>query len=302
MDGRAVLRYDAGMFPWVDYGGRFSPLRAVVFAALFAPALYVAVAYNMDWLGARPWTEAIHQIGLWTIRYIFLALAISPARRILNWRRLIEVRRMVGVAAFWYVLVHFSLYVIDEAFDLPKVASEIVLRIYLTIGFTALIGLGVLAATSTDGMVRRLGRRWQKLHRLVYVIAILAILHFFLQSKSDVWEPIWMAGLYLWLMGWRLLDRAAPRGRSAPLWQIAALDIAASVLTAFGEAVYYWIGVGAPFVRVLEANFSTDIGVRPSWIVLGVSSAVTLAAAVRRLSGPARPSPARNRASAARGA
>jgi sulfoxide reductase heme-binding subunit YedZ len=296
------MGYDKHMFPWIDYGGRFSPLRAVVFATLFMPALYVAVAYNLDWLGARPWTEAIHQIGLWTIRFIFLALAISPARRILNWPRLIEVRRMVGVAACAYVLVHFSLYVIDEAFDLGKVASEVVLRIYLTIGFTALTGLCVLAATSTDGMVRRLGRRWQKLHRLVYVIALLAVIHFFIQSKADVWEPIWMAGLYLWLMGWRVLDRMAPRGRTAPLWQVAGLGVAASVLTGLFEAVYYWIGMHAPFMRVVEANFSTDIGVRPSWVVLGVSAVVTLAGAVRRLSGPARPSPARNRASAARGA
>jgi methionine sulfoxide reductase heme-binding subunit len=302
IEAARVLRYDKGMFPWVDYGGRFSPLRAVVFAALFTPALYVAFAYNMNWLGARPWTEAIHQIGLWTIRYIFLALAISPARRILNWPRLIEVRRMIGVAAFCYVAVHFSLYVIDEAFDLAKVASEVVLRIYLTIGFTALVGLGTLAATSTDGMVRRLGRRWQRLHRLVYLIALLAIIHFFMQSKADVWEPIWMAGLYLWLMGWRALDRIAPRGQSAPLWQIAALCVAAAAMTALGEAIYYWIAVGAPMLRVLEANFTMSIGVRPSWVVLAVSCLMTLAGAVRRLSGPAGPSPERNRASAARGA
>lgn len=297
-----VLRYDGPMFPWIDYGGRFSSLRAVAFAALFAPALYVAIAYNLDWLGARPWTEAIHQIGLWTIRLIFLALAISPARQILNWPRLIEVRRMVGIAACAYVLVHFSLYVIDEAFDLETVALEVVRRIYLTIGFTALVGLCVLAATSTDGMVRRLGRRWQKLHRLVYVIAILAIIHFFMQSKSDVWEPIWMAGLYLWLMGWRGLDRMAPRGKSAPLWQVAALSLAAAAITGLGEAFYYWIGAGAPFLRVLAANFDTSIGVRPSWVVLGVSAFLTLAGVVRRLIGPTRPSPSRNRASAARGA
>ena len=157
---------------------------------------------------------------------------------------------MVGVAAFCYVLVHFSLYVIDEAFDLGKVASEVVLRIYLTIGFTALIGLGTLAATSNDGMVRRLGRRWQRLHRLVYVIAVLAIIHFFMQSKADVWEPIWMAGLYLWLMGWRVLDGWRRAAGSAPLWQVAALSVAAAVMTGLGEAVYYWIGMGAPFLRV----------------------------------------------------
>jgi methionine sulfoxide reductase heme-binding subunit len=226
---------------------------------------------------------------------------VSPARKLLAWPRLIEVRRMIGVAACAYVLTHFSLYVADEAFDLGTVASEVVRRIYLTIGFTALMGLCVLAATSTDGMVRRLGRRWQKLHRIVYLIAILAIIHFFMQSKADVWEPIWMAGLYGWLMGWRLLDHRTPRARGVPLWQVALLGVAASVVTALGEAIYYNVMMHAPFLRVIEANWMTAIGVRPSWVVLGVTTVVTLLAAIRRISPPSA-SPARSRASAARGA
>jgi methionine sulfoxide reductase heme-binding subunit len=298
-----AMRYDRRMFPWVDYGGRFSPLKAAVFGALFLPGLYVALGLALHWLGARPVNEAIHQCGLWTIRLIFIALVISPARRILNWPRLIEVRRMLGVAAFCYIVAHFCLYVVDEAFDLPAVASEIVLRIYLTIGFTALLGLAVLAATSTDGWVKRLGgRRWQRLHRIVYGIGVLAIIHFFIQSKADVWEPIWMAGLYGWLMGWRVLDWAAPRGRTATLWQVGALSLAAAAVTGLGEALYFKIMMGAPFGRVLETNFSTALGVRPSWIVLGASCAMTLAGAVRRVKGPRAPSPARSRASAARGA
>ena len=209
---------------------------------------------------------------------------------------------MIGVAACCYVLVHFSLYVIDEAFELGTVASEIVLRIYLTIGFTALLGLCVLASTSNDGMVRRLGRRWQKLHYLVYPIALIAIVHYYIQSKADIWEPFWMSGLFFWLMGWRVLDRLAPRGRTSKLWQVAALSVTAAVLTGLGEAVYYTIARHAPFWRLVEANFSTQIGVRPAWIVLGVSLLLTVAGWLRRLSGPSRPSPARSRASAARGA
>jgi methionine sulfoxide reductase heme-binding subunit len=290
------------MYPWIDYRGQFSPMRALVLAALFVPGLYVAAGLYFDWLGSRPLTEAIHQLGLWTIRLICIALAISPARRILNWPRLIEVRRMVGVAACCYVLVHFTFYVIDEAYDLGTVATEIVYRIYLTIGFTALTGLAVLAATSTDGMMRRLGRRWQKLHRVVYGIAVLACIHYFIQSKADVWEPIWICGFFAWLMGWRLLDRATPRGRAIPVWQLALLSVGVAVLTGLGEAVYFWLAMGAPFLRVVEANFSTDIGIRPSWIVLGAALLVTLAAAIRRFIGPGAASPARNRASAARGA
>jgi methionine sulfoxide reductase heme-binding subunit len=288
------------MYPWIDYRGQFSPLRAVVFAALFLPGLYTGVLLWLGMLGARPLTEAIHNLGFWTIRLIFLALAVSPARRILGWPRLIEVRRMIGVAACCYVLLHFFLYIADEAFALGTVASEIVLRIYLTIGFTALIGLATLAATSTDGMVRALKARWQKLHNVVYLIAILAIIHFFMQSKADVWEPTWMAGLYGWLMGWRILDRWTKRGQAMPLWRLAALGLAAAVLTAFGEAVYWWFMRGVPVMRVIDSNFTTALGVRPSWIVLGVGLAAVLAAAGRRLI-PS-PSPARSRASAARGA
>ncbi len=287
------------MYPWIDYGGRFSPLRAAVFAALFLPFLYTAVLFPLGWLGARPVTEAIHNIGLWTIRLIFIALAITPARQILDWRRLIEVRRMVGVAACAYILVHFLMYCADETWDFGTVASEIVLRIYLTIGFTALLGLCVLAATSSDGMVRRLGRRWQKLHTIVYGIAVLALVHFFIQSKADVWEPTWMAGLYLWLMGWRVIDRWTKRGQAMPLWRLAALGLAAGALTALGEAAYWWWMRGVPVLRVLDSNFTTGLGVRPSWVVLGAGLGVVLLAAARRLI-PS-PSPARSRASAARG-
>lgn len=136
------------MYPWHDYGGRVSPLKLAVFLALFVPAGWVVLAYACGLLGARPLNEAIHQLGLWTIRLIFLALAVTPLRQILQWPRLLVVRRMIGVAAFAYVLMHFSLYVVSQAFDLGKVASEIALRIYLTIGFTALLSLAALAATA----------------------------------------------------------------------------------------------------------------------------------------------------------
>src|SRR5262249_42153169 len=104
------------------------------------------LAFPMGWLGARPTNEAIHQIGRWTLRLIVIALAITPLRAILQWSRLILVRRMVGVAACAYALFHLTLYTADQMFDLAKVASEIISRIYLTIGFAALLGLAALAA------------------------------------------------------------------------------------------------------------------------------------------------------------
>lgn len=276
-------------YPWNDYSRRLSPLKLVVFIALFLPAIWVLVAYPRGWLGARPTTEAIHQIGLWTIRFIFIALAITPLRSIVQWQRLILVRRMVGVAAFAYGVFHLLLYTADEAFDLGKVASEIVLRIYLTIGFVALLGLAVLAATSTDAMVRRLGRRWYTLHRIVYVIALLAVIHYWLQSKLEVWEPTIMAGLYVWLMGYRLLaSRLAVRGRLPLIW-IGALGIAAAVVTAAGEATYFHFAYHAPVWRVVSANWSLMIGVRPAAVVLGLGAAVTLAGVLRGLIATTRP-------------
>ena len=115
---------------------------------------------------------------------------------------------MVGVAAFAYALAHLSLYVVDQSYDLFHVASEIVLRFYLTIGFAALIGLATLAATSTDAMIRRLGApNWNRLHKLVYLIAPLALLHFFLQAKANVAEPAMMTGLFFLLMLARFFTR-----------------------------------------------------------------------------------------------
>jgi sulfoxide reductase heme-binding subunit YedZ len=262
--------------PWFDYGGRFSPLKTAVFVALFIPAIWTAVSFQLDRLGARPLTEAIHQFGDWTIRLIFISLVISPARVVLQWPRLLDVRRMVGVAACIYVLIHISLYTADEAFDLGTVASEIVLRIYLTIGFTALTGLCVLAVTSTDGWQRRLGaRRWQSLHRIIYGIGVLAVIHFCMQSKLDEWEPTVMAGIFLWLMACRVVSWRLGRGK-LPLWSAAGLSIAASILTAIGEAGYFWLAMGAPFVLVLQANLSLETGLRPAWVVFVSTFAVVL--------------------------
>ena len=269
-------------FPWNDYGGRLSPLKLAVFVALFVPALYVVIAFPAGRLGARPVTEAIHQIGLWTIRFIFLALAVTPLRDILQWPRLILVRRMLGVTAFAYALFHLLLYTADESFDLARVASEIVLRFYLTIGFVALLGLAALAVTSTDAMIRRLGRRWQHLHRLVYGIALLAVVHYWLQSKLEVWEPTIMAGLYLWLIGYRLLAaRLAVRGRLPLVW-VAALAPAAALLTALGEATYFHFAYHVPMWRVIAVNWSLMTGIRPAPIVLAITAAIAAAGLVRR--------------------
>jgi sulfoxide reductase heme-binding subunit YedZ len=270
------------VLPWNDYGGRLSPLKLVVLVGLLVPAGWVFSAYGFGLLGARPLNEAIHEIGLWTIRLVFLALAITPLRQVLQWPRLILVRRMIGVAAFAYVMIHFTLYAASQKFDLAQVASEIVLRIYLTIGFAALLGLAVLAATSTDAMVRRLGgKRWQLLHRLVYAIGVLAVIHYCFQSKLDLWQPTIMAGLLGWLFGYRvLLWRFGDRGRLGLAW-VGALSLVAGIVTAVGEALYFRLAFHADPLRVFAADFSLRTGIRPALVVLAMGLAVTAAGALR---------------------
>ncbi|MGH6989684.1 MAG: sulfite oxidase heme-binding subunit YedZ, partial [Stellaceae bacterium] len=191
--------------PWLDYAGRWSRLKAPVFVALFIPGLVTLYGFEMGELGARPILEVIHETGLWGIRLLAITLAITPFRQIFAQRRVTLIRRMLGVAAFTYLLTHFSFYIVDENFRLGTVATEIAERFYLTIGFVTLLTLAALAVTSTDAMMRRLKRRWQTLHRLVYVAAILGTIHYFIQSKLNVYEPTWFAGVIGWLLIYRLL-------------------------------------------------------------------------------------------------
>ncbi len=193
-------------------------------------------------LGPRPLIEAIHFVGDWTIYLLLVTLAVTPARRLFDWSKLIQVRRIIGVSALSYILLHFTLYIFDSKFDLVFVASEIVQRIYLLIGFTALLGLVALGVTSTDGMVKRLGAiRWNRLHKLIYFITAAGILHYYMQSKIDVTQPVLMSGFYFWLMGYRIM---AKRGYKEGFVPLLVLSVAAALLTAAVEAAWYGIATG----------------------------------------------------------
>ena len=269
------------MAPWQDNRGRFAPLKALAFAALFAPAAWLLAGLLARTLGPRPLTEIIQVSGDWAIRLLFIALAITPLRLILGWPGLIALRRMAGVAALAYAGLHFFTYVADVSFDLGKAASEIWLRSYLTIGFAALLALIPLGVTSMNAMIRRLGgKRWRRLHRASYAISILAIVHFFWQSKLDIREPVIMAGLYLWLMAFRLLPKATQRGRVI-LAAMASLAVAAAALTAVIEALYYNLRVGAKLMRVLNTNLGFDNGLSAAWIVLAIALCILAIGALR---------------------
>jgi sulfoxide reductase heme-binding subunit YedZ len=271
-----------------ERSGRWSPVKVVAFAASIAPALWIAYQAATDDLGARPVTEAIHQAGDWALRFLFITLAITPAQRILHYPRIILARRTLGVASAGYALLHLSLYILDQHFDLFKVASEIVLRIYLLIGALALTGLIALASTSTDAAISRLGSaRWNLFHRLVYGIAVLGAVHFFIQSKLNIYQPVLMAGFLVWLLAYRGFFRRY--GEVTPL-ALLLLAVAAAGVTAVGEALIYMFTSGVDSRRVLLAHFDVDAEVRPAWWVLAAGLAVAALAVGRQ-------KPARQRAS-----
>lgn len=270
--------------PWLDYSGHFSPLKAAVFVALFVPGLTTLYWFETRQLGARPTTETIHATGLWGIRLLAITLAITPSRQIFNQPRIVLLRRMIGVAAFSYLVIHLSFYVVDEKYALGTVASEIARRFYLTIGFSALCMLTALAVTSTDGMMRRLGRRWQILHRIVYLAAIIGAIHYFIQVKLNVFEPTWFAGIIGWLLIYRLLAHRFGLRRASTAGTLTLLSISLGVLTALGEYGYYAIFTGVHAERVWHANFSLAGGLRPGWIVMAVGFGVTILASLWRLS------------------
>ena len=255
-----------------ERSGRWSPVKIVAFVAAILPALWLAYQAAADELGARPVTEAIHQAGDWTLRFLLITLAVTPAQRIFNYPRLILARRTLGVASAGYAVLHFSLYLLDQHFDVLKVASEIALRIYLTIGALALAGLIALASTSTDAAISRLGSgRWHALHRFVFAIALLASVHFFMQSKLNTYEPVLMAGFLIWLLAYRALYRR--NGEVNPV-HLVLLAAGTALVTAVGEAMLYLLTSGVDARRLLPAHFDLDMEVRPAWWVLAAGLAV----------------------------
>lgn len=156
-------------------------------------------------LGANPIETILHTLGLWGLRFLVLTLMVTPIRQLLGTPWLVSFRRMLGLFAFFYVLMHFLTWLIlDQDFYLAGIGKDIAKRPFITIGFAAFLMLIPLAVTSTNGMMRRLGSRWKKLHRLIYPIAILGVWHFYWLVKADVREPLIYAAIVAFLLGWRV--------------------------------------------------------------------------------------------------
>jgi methionine sulfoxide reductase heme-binding subunit len=259
--------------------GQWSFERLAALAIAVVPAIWLAWLALVHDLGPRPLNEAIHFSGQWAIRFVFLALAITPTRRIFQASRLILARRILGVAGFGYALLHLGLYIIDQRLDLGHVVAEIAMRIYLTIGAVALIGLLALASTSSDRAVKQLGSAsWNRLHRIVYLTAVLATIHFLLQVKADIWEPTLMAGFLLWLFGYRIVQRTAAQVTVAHL---IGLALVAALLTAALEAAWYALATGIDARRILAAHLDLFGDLRPAWGVVLVGLAIAALAPAR---------------------
>lgn len=266
----------ARFLPWTDRKGRLDALRLVVFLALAAPALWMGWLWAVSGFGPKPVTAAIHMSGDWAARFLVLTLAVTPLRLLTRWNALVAVRRMIGLSVLFYAALHLLLYAVDQKWILTTIASEIALRVYLTIGFAALLGLVALGATSTDGAIRRMGAQaWGRLHLLVHPVAVLVLVHYFMQAKSDVTDALLLAGLALLLWGFRVVRRWR---LERALIALVGLAMVAALATAGVEMLWYGTMTGVKVSRVWLANFDFDVAVRPPWVVLLVGLAAAAAA------------------------
>ncbi|MEB8430705.1 sulfoxide reductase heme-binding subunit YedZ [Cocleimonas sp. KMM 6892] len=182
-------------------------LKPSLFALLSLPAIYYAWGVWQDLLGANPLEAVIRGLGDWGLRVLLLTLAISPLRRLFNWPQLLRLRRMVGLYAYFYVVLHLFGYLwFDQFFDWEEIWFDILERPFITVGMVAVILLTPLAVTSTNGMIRRLGKKWKKLHMLIYSISMLGVLHFWWMVKLDITEPVIYAVILAILLGERLFN------------------------------------------------------------------------------------------------
>lgn len=259
---------------WRDRRGRLSALRLGTLVVLWLPVAKMLFDMSAITHSARPINELIHRTGFWALVFLGAALAVTPFRRILRYGQLIDVRRMIGVAAFAYIAAHLTLFFADQSYSVVKFLTEIFSRVYLIVGITAWVGLAVLAATSTDAMVRRLGgRKWRRLHQIVYLISLLALIHYFQQTKADITVPIFAAALF----GWLLLYRFVAWWRDVPelsTLALLALSIVVAALTFVGEAVGVSLAFPVSPLVVLESAFDFEVGIRPGWQVLAAGLCV----------------------------
>lgn len=187
---------------------RIRRVKPLVFAACLIPVLLLVRDAFTGGLGVNPIEDVTHRTGGWALRFLLLTLAVTPLRRLAGWHGLIRFRRMLGLFAFFYAVLHFSTYLVfDHFFDLLLILDDVAERKYVTAGFVGFVLMIPLAVTSTAGWIRRLGRRWTVLHRLVYASAAAGVVHFLWLVKIDVAEPLIYAAVLALLLAARVAWR-----------------------------------------------------------------------------------------------
>ncbi len=188
-------------------------LKIVVFLSSLVPLGLLGWWFYRDELSANPIEFITHKTGIWTLTFLLITLSITPLRKITGQHWLIQLRRMLGLFAFFYGCLHLSTYVVlDHFFDWERIVADVYKRPYVTAGFAAFVMLVPLALTSTSGMIRRLGgRRWQALHRLIYASAIAGVVHFLWLVKADILEPAIYGAILAVLLGFRVVNWMLPR-------------------------------------------------------------------------------------------
>ena len=190
--------------------------KPAVFALCLVPLAWLVFAVLTGRTSANPAEDIILTTGIWALRFLLATLAITPLRRLSGWNALIQYRRMLGLFAFFYAVVHMASYIaFDRYFAIDEVFEDVAKRPFITAGMLALTLMLPLAITSTRGWIRRLGRRWQMLHRLVYVSAIAACVHFVWKVKVVFGEPVYYAAILAVLLGFRVIWSFRPASRAA---------------------------------------------------------------------------------------
>lgn len=191
-------------------------VKVVVFALALLPLARLVLGFFLDRLGVNPIETITRSTGTWTLVFLLITLTVTPLRKLTGWNWLLRLRRMLGLFAFFYVCLHFTTYLwLDQFFDWRGIVKDIAKRPFITVGFTAFLLLIPLAATSTNAMVRRLGAaRWLALHRLVYPVATLGVVHYWWLVKKDVTQPAIYAAVAAVLLGYRAIGtrRNPPTG------------------------------------------------------------------------------------------
>jgi methionine sulfoxide reductase heme-binding subunit len=281
-DGATHVRL---IWPWQDRNRRFSWLKAIAFALVLLPAIRFAYQFATGEYGILPialggmtfWS------GVWATWVLLAALAVTPTITVFRWRALIAVRRMIGVAALAYTVAHVVFYFGLRSWNWGGIAVETFTRLTLIVATISTVGLIVLGATSLDDMIRRMGAdKWQRLHNTTYVITGLALLHVVL-ARGTYTEQYALAGVFIWLMVWRGLDRY---GKGADVKALAMLTVGSSIAAALLEAGFLWGRRGYVPSSTLGTNFSLatiDAFIPPSWQVLAFGLVFVLGAAGREM-------------------